>query len=179
MSLVSFFWKKTKTKSFSCSQWRFFRGPAVQKYSTPLVRWTPPLWIRSYSQNRLQSQASLLISSRSLRRFPLPNRLLASLTPHENIYTLPNLLTFSRLLAAPAVGYLILHDHHVIALSLFVYAGITDLVDGWIARKYGLETVVGTVIDPMADKALMMVTTISLALKVALPGELSSGCRAS
>ena len=110
---------------------------------------------------------------RSPRRFPIPNRLLASLTPHENIYTLPNILTFSRLLSAPAVGYLILHDQHVIALSLFVYAGITDFIDGWIARKYSLQTVVGTVIDPMADKALMTVTTICLAVKVALPGELS------
>lgn len=60
------------------------------------------------------------------------------------------------------------------ALSLFVYAGITDLVDGWIARKYGLQTVVGTVIDPMADKALMMVTTVCLALKAAIPGEIPS-----
>lgn len=96
---------------------------------------------------------------------------MTSLTLHENIYTLPNILTFSRFLCAPAIGYLILHDHHVSALSLFVYAGITDLVDGWIARKYGLQTVVGTVIDPMADKALMTVVTVCLAVKAALPGE--------
>lgn len=57
------------------------------------------------------------------------------------------------------------------ALGLFVYAGVTDLVDGWIARKWGLQTVVGTVIDPMADKALMTVVTVTLAMKGALPGE--------
>ncbi len=59
------------------------------------------------------------------------------------------------------------------ALGLFVYAGVTDLVDGWIARKWGLQTVVGTVIDPMADKALMTVVTVTLAMKGALPGECS------
>ena len=60
---------------------------------------------------------------------------------------------------------------HMSALGLFVYAGVTDLVDGWIARKWGLQTVVGTVIDPMADKALMTVVTVTLAIKGALPGE--------
>lgn len=60
---------------------------------------------------------------------------------------------------------------HMPALGLFVYAGVTDLVDGWIARKWGLQTVVGTVIDPMADKALMTVVTVTLAMKGALPGE--------
>lgn len=55
-------------------------------------------------------------------------------------------------------------------MSLFVYAGITDLVDGWVARKWKLQTVVGTVIDPMADKTLMTVVTVALAMKGALPG---------
>lgn len=91
------------------------------------------------------------------------------LPTHENIYTLPNILTFSRLVAAPVVGYLIIHDMHMPALGLFVYAGVTDLVDGWIARKWGLQTVVGTVIDPMADKSLMTVVTVTLAMKGALP----------
>ena len=90
---------------------------------------------------------------------------------HENIYTLPNFLTFTRLLAAPAVGYLLVHDQHIPALALFVYAGVTDLVDGWIARKWGSTTVVGTVIDPMADKALMTIVTVGLGWKGVLPCE--------
>ena len=97
---------------------------------------------------------------------------LSTLLPvHENIYTLPNILTLSRLIAAPVVGYLIINDLHIPALGLFAYAGITDLVDGWIARKWGLQTVLGTVIDPMADKALMTVVTVTLAMKGALPSE--------
>ncbi|ROW12107.1 hypothetical protein VMCG_00049 [Cytospora schulzeri] len=88
---------------------------------------------------------------------------------HENIYTIPNILTASRLVAAPFIGYCILHDHHAWALGLFAYAGITDLLDGWIARKWNQGTVVGTIIDPMADKTLMMVLTVALAMKGALP----------
>jgi cardiolipin synthase len=98
---------------------------------------------------------------------------LTQLTPHENIYTAPNILTFSRLVAAPVIGYLVLHDHHAWAVGLFAYAGITDLVDGYIARKWNLQTVVGTVIDPMADKTLMTILTVCLAIKGALPGKYS------
>ncbi|SLM35739.1 cdp-diacylglycerol-glycerol-3-phosphate 3-phosphatidyltransferase [Lasallia pustulata] len=103
------------------------------------------------------------------KKTPLSKRVLASLTPHENIYTLPNLLTLSRLLAAPLIGSLVLHDQHAWAVALFAYAGITDLVDGYIARRWKLQTVVGTVIDPMADKTLMTVLTVCLAVKGALP----------
>ncbi|EPE29925.1 hypothetical protein GLAREA_01085 [Glarea lozoyensis ATCC 20868] len=94
---------------------------------------------------------------------------LKELTPHENIYTVPNILTATRLIAAPVIGYLVLHDYHAWAVGLFAYAGITDLVDGWIARKWKLQTVVGTVIDPMADKTLMTILTVCLAVKGALP----------
>lgn len=99
---------------------------------------------------------------RLLSRLPIP--------VHENIYTIPNILTFSRLIAAPMVGYFILHSNHVAALSLFAYASITDLVDGYIARKYNLQTVVGTVIDPMADKTLMTVAVVTLAMNSSIPG---------
>ncbi|KAL1296530.1 hypothetical protein AAFC00_000038 [Neodothiora populina] len=99
---------------------------------------------------------------------------LTSLTPHENIYNVPNILTASRLIAAPAVGYLVLHDQHKYALALFAYAGITDLVDGWIARHYKLQTVVGSVIDPMADKVLMTILTVTLAVKGLLPAYLAT-----
>ncbi|KAK7409028.1 hypothetical protein QQX98_008789 [Neonectria punicea] len=92
---------------------------------------------------------------------------------HEEIYNLPNFLTFTRLLAAPVVGYLVLHDNHAWAVGLFAYAGITDMLDGWIARKWNLKTVVGTVIDPMADKTLMTILTVCLAIKGALPAWLA------
>ncbi|KAL2828235.1 CDP-alcohol phosphatidyltransferase-domain-containing protein [Aspergillus cavernicola] len=96
-----------------------------------------------------------------LSRIPLP--------AHENIYTVPNILTLSRLVAAPLVGYFLVYDHHATALALFAYAGITDLVDGYIARRYNLQTVVGTIIDPMADKLLMTVSVACLAVNGSIP----------
>lgn len=91
-------------------------------------------------------------------------------TIREDIYTVPNILTFTRLVAAPFVGYFVLNDSHALAFGLFAYAGVTDALDGWIARKWNSKTVVGTVIDPMADKALMTILTVCLAVKGLLPG---------
>ena len=100
---------------------------------------------------------------------PLP-KLIPS---HENIYTLPNFLTLTRLVAAPVVGYLLAYEQHSAALGIFLYAGVTDLVDGWIARRWKMQTVVGTVVDPMADKALMTIVVVVLGVKGALPGMLN------
>ncbi|KAL2855452.1 phosphatidyl synthase [Aspergillus pseudoustus] len=96
-----------------------------------------------------------------LSRIPIPT--------HENIYTVPNILTFTRLVAAPLVGYFLVYDCHATALALFAYAGITDLVDGYIARRYNLQTVVGTIIDPMADKLLMTISVACMAVNGSIP----------
>lgn len=99
----------------------------------------------------------------------LRSKILVPITPHEHIYNVPNALTFGRLLASPVIGYLILHDAHAAALALFALAGVTDVADGWIARRWQLQTVVGSVIDPMADKTLMTILTVCLAAKGQLP----------
>ena len=77
-------------------------------------------------------------------------------------------MTLSRLLATPAIGYLIIHNHHLYAFSLFAYAAISDLLDGWIARSWNLQTVVGSVVDPMADKLLMTTLVTCLAVNGSL-----------
>ncbi len=102
----------------------------------------------------------------------LPKTLQKLLPSHENIYTLPNFLTLTRLVAAPVVGYFLAYEQYPAALGLFLYAGITDLVDGWVARRWKLQTVVGTVVDPMADKALMTIVVVVLGAKGALPRKL-------
>ncbi|KAK4185355.1 putative cardiolipin synthase [Podospora australis] len=126
---------------------------------------------------RKQQQQPEIIPPKTPSGGPLSKILPAALTKNlggtntkrENIYTIPNWLTASRIIAAPFIGYCILHDHHTWALGLFAYAGITDLLDGWIARRWKLQTVVGTIIDPMADKMLMTVLVVALATKGALP----------
>jgi len=67
------------------------------------------------------------------------------------------------------IGYLIVNNQMTYAFMLFAYAGFSDLLDGWIARKWKLQTVVGSVVDPMADKALMTTLVGCLAVNGSLP----------
>ncbi|KAG0346858.1 hypothetical protein BG004_000663 [Podila humilis] len=88
---------------------------------------------------------------------------------HENIYTIPNFLTFSRLVAAPVIGYWVLQGNYTDASILFGIACVTDGLDGWIARRFNMQSIVGTIIDPMADKTLMTILTVTLAMQNLIP----------
>jgi cardiolipin synthase len=61
------------------------------------------------------------------------------------------------------------HDRSLLALSLFFIAGLTDVVDGGLARRFGWSTVAGAYLDPIADKVLLSTVFICLALWSALP----------
>jgi len=76
---------------------------------------------------------------------------------------LPNFLTGLRLLAAPAMALLLLFDRYGAALALFAFAGITDLIDGYLAKRYHSATRLGRYLDPAADKALMFACFLVLA----------------
>ncbi|KAG0301206.1 hypothetical protein BGZ98_008543, partial [Dissophora globulifera] len=88
---------------------------------------------------------------------------------HENIYTLPNFLTFTRLVSAPVIGYWVLQGDYKSAAILFGVACITDGLDGWIARRFNMQSIVGTILDPMADKTLMTILTVTLAMQNLIP----------
>ncbi|TDL23584.1 hypothetical protein BD410DRAFT_786825 [Rickenella mellea] len=103
---------------------------------------------------------------------PVPHR--DHKTLHENIYTLPNALTVSRLLSCPLLGWSIVEGNFVLATGLLTYAGITDWVDGYLARRYHMHSVLGTILDPAADKALITTLTITLAWKGLLPVPLAA-----
>ena len=84
----------------------------------------------------------------------------------------PNILTILRLLMIPVFVYLYFSDlpnAHFYALAVFVLAGITDVLDGYIARKYNLVSVVGTVLDPLADKLMLLTALICLTLDGIMP----------
>src|SRR6056297_28037 len=76
-------------------------------------------------------------------------------------WTLPNILTMGRLLAAPAVAVMFLYFTRPyadwFALLLFVGAAITDCFDGYLARSWKQVTRVGTMLDPIADKAMVVI----------------------
>ncbi len=71
----------------------------------------------------------------------------------EDIFTLPNILSFIRLLLIPLIVVLyVVFDYYLLAAVVIIISGITDIVDGRIARKYGLVSDFGKMLDPVADK---------------------------
>ena len=83
--------------------------------------------------------------------------------------TLPNKMTFGRLLASPILFLLILfYDdpfYRILAFVIFLSAALTDLYDGYLARKHGDVTNLGKVIDPLADKFLLAAAFIAFYLQ--------------
>ncbi|HZQ39509.1 MAG TPA: CDP-alcohol phosphatidyltransferase family protein [Rhizomicrobium sp.] len=69
---------------------------------------------------------------------------------------LPNLLSALRLLAAPFTAWLILSGHDTVSLLVFAAAGLSDGLDGFIARRWGVTSGFGAWLDPAADKLLML-----------------------
>ncbi len=74
-----------------------------------------------------------------------------------------------RLCAVPAVVLLILRGRLDLALALFIAAGVSDALDGWLARKTGTRSALGAVLDPVADKALLVSVYVTLAAVGVLP----------
>ncbi|XP_072929982.1 probable cardiolipin synthase (CMP-forming) [Epargyreus clarus] len=88
----------------------------------------------------------------------------------ENVFTVPNILCMTRIVMSPYIGYLILQDNYNFALGLLVFAGVTDLLDGWIARNWkGQSTKMGSFLDPMADKVLIATLFITLTWQELIP----------
>ena len=78
--------------------------------------------------------------------------------------TVPNALTLLRILAIPFFAIAVWYGHLWHALVLFVAAGLTDLLDGWIARAFNQRSRLGAILDPAADKLLMTTAFILMAL---------------
>ncbi len=83
--------------------------------------------------------------------------------------SLPNLITLLRLCAVPAAVWLIIQGRLDLAFFVFVGAGVSDALDGWIARRWNLRSALGALLDPVADKALLVSVYVTLALIGVLP----------
>jgi cardiolipin synthase len=83
---------------------------------------------------------------------------------------LPNALTGLRLAMAPALPWLLWTGHPLAALVLALVAGFSDAVDGWLARRYGWSSRLGSLLDPIADKAMLGLAVFGLWLVAMLPG---------
>ncbi|XP_061478500.1 cardiolipin synthase (CMP-forming) [Rhineura floridana] len=94
---------------------------------------------------------------------------------YENPWTVPNLLSIARIGLAPVLGYLIVEEDFNIALGVFALAGVTDLLDGFIARNWANQkSALGSALDPLADKILISILYISLTCANLIPVPLTS-----
>jgi cardiolipin synthase len=75
---------------------------------------------------------------------------------------LPNLITLGRLLAVPLAVWLMLTDRLAAAFWLFLAAGISDAIDGYLARRLKARTEIGAYLDPLADKCLLVSSYVTL-----------------
>jgi cardiolipin synthase len=90
--------------------------------------------------------------------------------PSERVLTLPNALSFARILGVPVFLWLILVPQADLwALALLVLAGITDWLDGAIARATGQTSRLGAMLDPLADRLYIAATLLGLAVRSIIP----------
>lgn len=76
--------------------------------------------------------------------------------------SLPNLVSFGRLLCVPLAVWLMLDNEMFLAFWVVVIAGVSDAVDGFIAKRFNLRTELGAYLDPLADKALLVSAYLTL-----------------
>ena len=84
----------------------------------------------------------------------------------ENI---PNILTIIRFILIPFIFFSVISHHYLTALIIFTLSAITDVLDGYIARKYNYITDIGKLIDPLADKLTQISLLLSLTILNILP----------
>lgn len=82
---------------------------------------------------------------------------------------IPNALTALRLLIVPFLGYFMYSEKYILAIILFATGGLTDILDGYIARKYNLITKWGKVFDPLADKLMQITALVFLVMHHFIP----------
>jgi cardiolipin synthase len=87
----------------------------------------------------------------------------------SRIVTVPNLLTVFRMVLIPVFVSLLFYQRFVLALAIFVLAGITDGLDGLLARRFDQKSQLGTILDPIADKLMLVTSFVVLSMRAVFP----------
>mgnify|MGYP000329918347 FL=1 len=82
---------------------------------------------------------------------------------------IPNFLTVIRFMLIPVFGYYLLEGQYKVAVILFLLSSLTDILDGYIARKFNMITPWGKLADPLADKLMQLTATILLIVQKKIP----------
>ncbi len=86
------------------------------------------------------------------------------------VWTVPNLISFVRLLGVPLFLWLVLvPEADVAALIVLMVSGITDFLDGWLARKFDQTSELGQLLDPVADRLYILAVVVGLAMRDIIP----------
>lgn len=93
----------------------------------------------------------------------------AGFTIHDRVLTVPNLITFVRIGLTPVFFVLLMQERWLLATILFALVAGTDFVDGRLARRWDQVTRLGTVLDPVADRLLILAAAIAVVLKGIMP----------
>jgi cardiolipin synthase (CMP-forming) len=92
----------------------------------------------------------------------------------SRIITVPNLLTVFRMVLIPVFVSLLFYQRFILALIVFVSAGITDGLDGLLARRFNQKSQLGTILDPIADKLMLVTAFVVLSMRAVFPQPLPS-----
>jgi len=87
----------------------------------------------------------------------------------SRIITLPNVLTVFRMVLIPIFVSLLFYQRFILALTVFVAAGITDGLDGLLARRFDQQSQLGTILDPIADKLMLVAAFVVLSMRGVFP----------
>jgi cardiolipin synthase (CMP-forming) len=82
---------------------------------------------------------------------------------------LPNLITLGRILLVPVIIWAITSGQMAVAFVLFFIAGVSDAVDGFLAKRFNMQSEIGALLDPLADKCLLVSIYIALGLTADIP----------
>ncbi|KAE9602111.1 hypothetical protein Lal_00049593 [Lupinus albus] len=156
-----------------------FRLPSPSPFPRgPLFLIFPP-WKLSQSATPLYFVANTVVfpNLNLPNPLPLPLPLLDRVKPHsdfdhsspqhplslfDSFVNVPNFISFTRMASGPLLGWMILNEMYTPAMIGLSISGATDWLDGYVARKMNIDSVVGSYLDPLADKVLMACVAVAM-----------------
>lgn len=87
----------------------------------------------------------------------------------NRVLTVPNLISFLRICSIPYLAWLITKNHMILALVVLAISAFSDCIDGYIARRWNQVSKLGQILDPIADRLLIIFSTVALAIASIIP----------